>query len=148
MKPLFFFATLLLAAAAAAQEPGARMPARDSIAADGGTRTPAADFARDYPAGGEPTFDPARLPARAPEAPWSLWRFDPATLRMVRVEPAVTMSSVVVLRSEGLPPRVAVLDDNTLRLGRHVILSNGQAALWGPYPDALLDARTLSFPAR
>ena len=36
----------------------------------------------------------------------------------------------------------------TLRLGPRFTLSNGQAWNWSPFPDAYLDARTLSFPTR
>lgn len=54
--------------------------------------------------------------------------------------------SVVLTPSRNLPGRVMVLDNNTLRLGSHFGLSNGQAWNWGPYPDSFLDARTLSFP--
>lgn len=54
----------------------------------------------------------------------------------------------VFLPRKRLPGRIAVLDNNTLRLNRRirVELSNGQAWNWSPYPDAFLDARTLSFP--
>lgn len=132
MKPTLLFATLLLTAAAAAgQEPGARTPDRDSVRLGNPT---------DAFAAAAGTADTAALSSQ--------WRFDPATLRMVRVEPVAPASSVAILRSEGAPARVVVLGDNTLRLGRRLILSNGQAYHWGPYPDALLDARTLSFPGR
>lgn len=54
----------------------------------------------------------------------------------------------VFLPRKSLPGRIAVLGNNTLRLNRRirVELSNGQAWNWSPYPDAFLDARTLSFP--
>ena len=48
--------------------------------------------------------------------------------------------------SSYLPSRITVIDNNTLRLGQHFNLSNGQAWNWSPFPDAFLDARTLSFP--
>lgn len=64
------------------------------------------------------------------------------------VQPKISMTSVVEIQRDNLPSRVMVLDNNTLRLGPHFNLSNGQAWNWGPYPDAYLDARTLSFPMR
>lgn len=60
--------------------------------------------------------------------------------------PAVSMTSVAVIPQNALPARVTVLDNNTLRMGRHFNISNGKAENWGPFPDAYLDARTLSFP--
>ena len=64
----------------------------------------------------------------------------------MKVKPAVSMTSVVVIQKENLPSRITVIDNNTLRLGQHFNLSNGQAWNWSPFPDAFLDARTLSFP--
>lgn len=65
-----------------------------------------------------------------------------------RAKPQVSMTSVVVIQRENLPSRVTVIDNNTLRLGPRFTLSNGQAWNWSPFPDAYLDARTLSFPTR
>lgn len=124
MKPILFASVLLTAAAAAApQEPGGiETTARDSIR-------------REY-----------FVPATGPALP-GVWRFDPATLRMVRTDdrPDRPMSPWA---REQLPAHVYVLGDNTLRLGPRLILSNGQASNWGPLPDARLDARTLTFPGR
>ena len=68
------------------------------------------------------------------------------TMAPVRTKPTVSMTSVVVIQKENLPSRITVIDNNTLRLGQHFNLSNGQAWNWSPFPDAFLDARTLSFP--
>ena len=72
------------------------------------------------------------------------------TMRLlpVRAKPMVSMSSVIAIRRENLPDNVTVLNNNTLRLGPQFNLSNGQAWNWSPFPDAYLDARTLSFPMR
>ncbi len=64
----------------------------------------------------------------------------------ISVRSAVPMTSVVVILREHLPVRTMILRNNTLRLGRYVILSNGQAENWGPYPSGYLDARTISLP--
>lgn len=64
------------------------------------------------------------------------------------VKPSVTMTSVVTVNQENLPSRVTVIDNNTLRLGRFFNVGNGQAWNNGPFPNAYLDARTLSFPGR
>ena len=74
------------------------------------------------------------------------WRPDFRTMSPVGVRPAVTMTSVVLLPAEPLPKRVALIDRNRLRLGHHVVISNGQAWTNGVFLDAFLDARTLSFP--
>jgi len=76
----------------------------------------------------------------------SPWSPDFRTMEPIRTRPAVSMTSVVELRQENLPRRITVIDNNTLRLGEHFNLSNGQAWNWGPYPNSFLDARTLSFP--
>lgn len=64
----------------------------------------------------------------------------------LRIRPAVPMSSVVVILQEYLPVGTMVLRNNTLRVGRHMILSNGQAENWAPYPAGYLDGRTISLP--
>lgn len=76
----------------------------------------------------------------------SPWQPDYRTMEPVRAKPSVSMTSVVVIPENALPARVTVIDNNTLRLGGHFNLSNGQAWNWSPFPDAYLDARTLSFP--
>lgn len=74
------------------------------------------------------------------------WKPDFRSMEPIRTAPAVSMTSVVEIRFENRPHRIVVIDNNTLRLGRYVNVSNGQAGNWGPFPDAYLDARTLSFP--
>ena len=76
----------------------------------------------------------------------SPWKPDYRAEGRMKVKPSVTMTSVVVIQKENLPSRITVIDNNTLRLGQHFNLSNGQAWNWSPFPDAFLDARTLSFP--
>ena len=93
---------------------------------------------------------PDTLPRTGFEVPES-WRWHDARSGAQTVEtmrPAVTMTSIRVIPEEALPSRVAVQNNNTLRLGPHVVLSNGQASNWGAFPDSYLDARTLSFPSR
>ncbi len=51
---------------------------------------------------------------------------------------------VVQLRSSS--PAVYLIDNRYLMIGRHWVVTNGQASLWGIGPAAYLDARTLSFP--
>ena len=93
----------------------------------------------------EPKFDFRRtLPDSL--AHMSPWKPDYKTMAPVRTKPTVSMTSVVVIQKENLPSRITVIDNNTLRLGQHFNLSNGQAWNWSPFPDAFLDARTLSFP--
>ena len=101
----------------------------------------------------EPTFDFKRDTTRLPGftlpdsvAHLSPWKPDYRTMAPIRTKPTVSMTSVVVIQRENLPSRVTVIDNNTLRLGGHFTLSNGQAWNWSPFPDAYLDARTLSFP--
>lgn len=76
----------------------------------------------------------------------SPWKTDFRTAAPMKVKPAVSMTSVVVIHKENLPSRVTVIDNNTLRLGRHFTISNGQAWNNGSFPDAFLDARTISVP--
>lgn len=52
----------------------------------------------------------------------------------------------LLLLPENQPSRIVVLDNNVLRVSQRFSISNGQAWNWSPYPDAFLDARTLSFP--
>lgn len=76
----------------------------------------------------------------------SPWKPDYRAEGKMKVKPSVTMTSVVVIQKENLPSRVTVIDNNTLRLGRHFTISNGQAWNNGSFPDAFLDARTISMP--
>lgn len=76
----------------------------------------------------------------------SPWKPDYRAEGRMKVKPSVTMTSVVVIHKENLPSRVTVIDNNTLRLGRHFTISNGQAWNNGSFPDAFLDARTISVP--
>ena len=99
----------------------------------------------------EPKFDFRRDSTRTsgftlPDslAHMSPWKPDYKTMAPVRTKPTVSMTSVVVIQKENLPSRITVIDNNTLRLGQHFNLSNGQAWNWSPFPDAFLDARTLS----
>lgn len=78
----------------------------------------------------------------------SPWRIDFLPMNTARAQPKISMTSVIEIQRENLPSRVTVIDNNTLRLGPHFNVSNGQAWNWSPYPDAYLDARTLSFPMR
>lgn len=77
----------------------------------------------------------------------SPWKTDYRTKAPIKTKPSVSMSSMVVIQKENLPANVTVINNNTLRLGRHFNISNGQAWNFSPFPDAYLDARTLSFPA-
>ena len=76
----------------------------------------------------------------------SPWKPDYRAEGRMKVKPSVTMTSVVVIHKENLPSRVTVIDNNTLRLGRHFTISNGQAWNNGSFPDAFLDARTIAMP--
>ena len=78
----------------------------------------------------------------------SPWRPDSQVMSPLGSKPKISMTSVVEIQRENLPSRITVIDNNTLRLGPHFTVSNGQAWNWSPYPDAYLDARTLSFPMR
>ena len=81
---------------------------------------------------------------------WTLdppdWEDRPAFEEGVSVRPVVPMTSVVVVLREYLPVRTMILRNNTLRLGRYVVVSNGQAENWAPWPAGYLDARTISLP--
>lgn len=48
----------------------------------------------------------------------SPWKTDFRTAAPMKVKPAVSMTSVVVIQKENLPSRVTVIDNNSLRLGR------------------------------
>ena len=60
------------------------------------------------------------------------------------IESAVPMSSVVVVKEDNKPRKIDIIPYK-VRSGWFTI-SNGQAQNWSPFPDAYLDARTLSFP--
>lgn len=60
--------------------------------------------------------------------------------------PAVTMSSVRLFPEQRRSSRGMLLENNTLRLGRHFTVGNGSAWTSGTYYNAYLDARTLSMP--
>lgn len=74
------------------------------------------------------------------------WTPDFRSMEPIRTSPLVSMASVVEIQLENRPRHIVVIDNNTLRLGRYFNLSNGQAWHWGPFLNAYLDARTLSFP--
>lgn len=76
----------------------------------------------------------------------SPWKPDYRTMEPMDIKPSVSMTSVVAIQQKNLPARVTVLNNNVLRLGRFVSFSNGQSWNYGPFPNLLLDARTLSFP--
>lgn len=74
------------------------------------------------------------------------WKHEYRRLPEAKDNPVVSMTSIVAVPWENMPSRITVLENNTLRLGPHFTISNGQAWNWSPFPDAYLDARTLSFP--
>lgn len=74
------------------------------------------------------------------------WKHEYRRLPEAKDKPVVSMTSIVAVPWENMPSRITVLENNTLRLGPHFTISNGQAWNWSPFPDAYLDARTLSFP--
>lgn len=77
---------------------------------------------------------------------WSLDPSERSKTEAISIRSAVPMTSVAVILREHLPVRTMILRNNTLRIGRYLILSNGQAENWGPYPSGYLDARTISLP--
>ena len=126
-KGISLLAALAAAAAVSAQEPRTSgLPQADSLRIDTMHRA-------------VPTLSDT-APRHAFRIP--VWMMEPAHPR--KFNPAVSMTSVI-LRPE--PPRkVTVIGNNTLHAGGHFTVSNGQAWNWSPFPDAYLDARTLSFP--
>lgn len=60
------------------------------------------------------------------------------------VEIVAPMSSVVRIQLKNKPRKIDIIPYK-VRSGWFTI-SNGQAQNWSPFPDAYLDARTLSFP--
>lgn len=118
---IFAVAALLFAAGVEAQEPS-------------GIRYDRPDTARQ-----SPRFElPDSLAHMTP------WKPDYKSMEPIHVGPAVSMTSVVSVSQ--LPARVTVLENNTLRIGGHLTIGNGQAWNWSPFPNGYLDARTLSFP--
>lgn len=120
-----FVSAIVLAIAvspAAAQEPPFRSPDRDSLR-----------FKRLRPSEG------IQFPAAV--------RPDYAVMAPLPTRGAAALPEVFLPR-KSLPGRISLLNNNTLRLNRRIRLelSNGQAGNWSAYPDAFLDARTLSFP--
>lgn len=77
---------------------------------------------------------------------WSLDPSERSKTETISIRSAVPMTSVAVILREHLPVRTMILRNNTLRIGRYLILSNGQAENWSPYPSGYLDARTISLP--
>ena len=90
--------------------------------------------------------DSLRVEMSVPDslAHMSPWKTDFRTAAPMKVKPAVSMTSVVVIQKENLPSRVTVIDNNSLRLGSHFNLSNGQAWNWSPFPDAFLPDAPIS----
>ncbi|MDE6865127.1 MAG: hypothetical protein K2I97_02740 [Alistipes sp.] len=81
-------------------------------------------------------FRPATTPPKTlyqlPDslAGWTVWRpaaTDDPEYEALSVREAVPMTSVVVIRRDQLPAQTTVLLNNTLRVGRLLIISNGQA---------------------
>ena len=133
MKKMFLLAVALFAALSlSAQEPGKFRLVRPDSTRTSGFRLP----------------DSLRVGGVVPDslAHMSPWKTDYRTAAPLKVKPSISMTSVVVIQKENLPSRVTVIDNNSLRLGPHFNISNGQAWNWSPFPDAYLDARTLSFP--
>lgn len=133
MKRISLIVVAILAALLlSAQEPGKFRLVRPDSTRTGSFRLP----------------DSLRVEVSIPDslAHMAPWKTDFRTAAPIKVKPTVSMTSVVVIQKENLPSRVTVIDNNTLRLGPHFNLSNGQAWNWSPFPDAFLDARTLSFP--
>ena len=108
--------------------------------------------------GQTPELEPGKLDRRKPEVDLTLpdslrhqrqWiNLTPQGVEPLRLEPVVSMSSLMREQQKNLPHSVRVGVDrvtNSLRWGR-LSISNGHAWNWGPYPNSYLDARTLSFP--
>lgn len=121
MKYLFFVVVLFVATICRAQEPPTDFLSRDTIRSRG-FRLPDSlmNFAPEYPDRRKDAF------------------FVPV--------PVVTMSSVRLFPEQRRSSRVMLLENNTLRLGRHFTVGNGSAWTNGTYYNAYLDARTLSLP--
>ncbi len=70
----------------------------------------------------------------------------PRPLEQLPLRPVIPHSSIYHVGSPRNGLRLYLLHNGTLQIGSHLLLSNGQAWLWSPYPNGYLDARTLSFP--
>ncbi len=134
---MLFLCGALLAAAAGAQEPEAPRH-RDTLQGWEG-RNGWSDW---------PELDWSGREFRLPDSLAHLapWQPDYRAMSPRRPNPAVTMTSVLLLDKRRLPRRIVVLNNNAVQFGHHVVISNGQAWTNGSYLDAFLDARTLSFP--
>ena len=64
---------------------------------------------------------------------------------MIRIEPAISMSSLMKVEQRNAPRHIVVMPNRALRIWR-LEISNGSAGNWGSFPNSYLDARTLSFP--
>jgi len=120
MKLLLFVVALFVAAIGRAQEPPTDFLPRDTTRSRGFRL-------------------PDSLVKFTPES--SGYREQPFVLA-----PAVTMSSVRLFPEQRRSSRGMLLENNTLRLGRHFTVGNGSAWTNGTYYNAYLDARTLSMP--
>ena len=68
-------------------------------------------------------------------------------LPKVKARRMVTMTSIVVVEdAKFVNRRVDVFGDNRFHVGKRLVIFNGQAWKNSPFPDAYLDARTLSMP--
>ena len=104
MKRMFMIAVALFAAfSLSAQEPGKFRLVRSDSTRTGSFRLP----------------DSLRVEMSVPDslAHMSPWKTDFRTAAPMKVKPAVSMTSVVVIQKENLPSRVTVIDNNSLRLG-------------------------------
>ncbi len=72
-------------------------------------------------------------------------RLPPAPPLRFEVYPWETETSVVQVRNR-LPEHIDVPLNTPRRIATSLWISNGQAWNWGAYPDAFLDARTISVP--
>lgn len=72
-------------------------------------------------------------------------RFPAAPELKLKVYPWESETSVVQVRNH-LPEHIDVPSNTPRRIATSLWISNGQAWNWGAYPDAFLDARTISVP--
>lgn len=134
MKILFVALFLLGVFSAAAQQPptgetGSKFDFR-------------AGSADSIPGGPEFWFGGMHGQPGALEADQRLLSNPPLTLK---VYPWESETSVVQMRSR-LPERIDIPLNTPRRIASTLWISNGQAWNWGAYPDAFLDARTISMP--
>lgn len=76
----------------------------------------------------------------------SPWRPQYTVPNPFKPRPAVSMTSLVVVPQHNRPKHVNLLKNNTLRIRVRFNISNGQHWNHSPFPDAFLDARTISVP--